>query len=58
VALPQSLRDALLEMERAELVAESLEPIFRVVRAQQVLGVAPLQLRVTPFEIEQRLRTL
>ena len=58
-ALPQSLHNALREMEHSQPVAESLsehtvEWFLRNKRAEW----RRCSLRVTPFEIEQYLRTL
>ena len=58
-ALPESLHDALREMEQSELVAESLgEHIFEWFLRNKRSGWRRYSLRVTPFEIEQYLRTL
>jgi glutamine synthetase len=57
-ALTQSLHDALREMEQSELVAESLgEHIFEWFLGNKRTGWRRYSLRVTPFEIEQYLRT-
>jgi glutamine synthetase len=57
--LPQSLHDALREMEQSELVAESLgEHIFEWFLRNKRAEWRSYSLRVTPFEIEQYLRSL
>ena len=58
-ALPQSLAEALSEMERSELVAETLgEHIFEWFLRNKRAEWRRYSLRVTPFEIDQYLRTL
>jgi glutamine synthetase len=58
-ALPQSLAEALSEMERSELVAETLgEHIFEWFLRNKRSEWRRYSLRVTPFEIDQYLRTL
>ena len=53
-ALPQSLHNALREMEHSEPVAESLgEPIVEWFPRDKRSRWRRCRLRVTPFEIEQ-----
>jgi glutamine synthetase len=57
--LPQSLSEALTEMEQSELVAGSLgEHIFEWYLRNKRSEWNSYNLRVTPFEIDQYLRTL
>jgi glutamine synthetase len=57
--LPQSLSDALREMERSELVAETLgEHIFEWFLRNKRREWRGYKTQVTPFEIDRYLRTL
>jgi glutamine synthetase len=58
-ALPQSLAEALTAMEQSELVAETLgEHIFEWFLRNKREEWSRYNLRVTPFELDQYLRTL
>ncbi len=58
-ALPQSLAEALIAMEQSELVAETLgEHIFEWFLRNKREEWSRYNLRVTPFELAQYLRTL
>ena len=58
-SLPQSLDHAIKKLEESELAAEALgESVFRYVLANKRNEWAQYRSQVTPFEIEQNLRTL
>jgi glutamine synthetase len=58
-SLPQSLDHAIKKLEESELAAETLgETVFRYVLANKRSEWAQYRAQVTPFEIEQNLRTL
>jgi glutamine synthetase len=57
--LPQSLDHAIKKLETSELAAEILgESVFSFVLANKRNEWAEYRSQVTPFEIEQNLRTL
>jgi len=58
-SLPQSLDHAIRNLEESELAAETLgETVFRYVLANKRDEWSKYRAQVTPFEIEQNLRTL
>ncbi len=58
-SLPQSLDHAIKKLESSELAAEVLgESVFSYVLANKRNEWAEYRAQVTPFEIEQNLRTL
>jgi len=58
-ALPQSLDHAIKKLEESELVAEVLgESVFNFVLANKRNEWADYRAQVTPYEIEQNLKTL
>ena len=57
--LPSSLVDALVHMERSELMAETLgEHVFEWFLRNKRSEWAAYKTRITPFELERYLRTL